>query len=196
MNILTIEDPVEYQLPDIGQIQVRPKLGLTFAEGLRHILRQDPDVILVGEIRDRETADIAVRAALTGHLVLSTLHTNDAPSALVRLADIGIQPYLIASALYGVIAQRLVRTVSTQGQEAGEDGYAGRTGIYEWFEVTEEVRQSLRSGDVETDRLRSLHARQSGGRMRDDAAAKVRAGRTTEEEVRRVLGVPSAEPRA
>jgi general secretion pathway protein E len=108
-NILTIEDPIEYQLDNIGQIQVKPKIGLTFSSGLRHILRQDPDVILVGETRDTETAEIAIRAALTGHLVFTTLHTNDAPSAIVRLTDMGIAPYLIASSLRGVLAQRLVR---------------------------------------------------------------------------------------
>lgn len=108
-NILTVEDPVEYRLPDIGQIQVKPKIGLTFAAGLRHILRQDPDVILVGETRDAETAEIAVRAALTGHLVFTTLHTNDAPSAVARLVDMGVERYLLASCLRGVLAQRLVR---------------------------------------------------------------------------------------
>ena len=108
-NILTVEDPVEYRLPNIGQIQVKPKIGLTFAAGLRHILRQDPDVILVGETRDSETAEIAVRAALTGHLVFTTLHTNDAPSAVARLADMGVEGYLLASCLRGVLAQRLVR---------------------------------------------------------------------------------------
>lgn len=113
LNILTIEDPIEYQLPDIGQIQVKPKIGLTFASGLRHILRQDPDVILVGEIRDLETAEIAIRASLTGHLVFSTLHTNDAPSSVTRLADMGIEPYLIAVSLRAVLAQRLVRRLCT-----------------------------------------------------------------------------------
>lgn len=108
-NILTIEDPVEYRLPSIGQIQVKPKIGLTFASGLRHILRQDPDVVLVGETRDAETAEIAIRASLTGHLVFTTLHTNDAPSAMMRLVDMGIEPYLLASCLRGVLAQRLVR---------------------------------------------------------------------------------------
>ena len=110
-NILTIEDPIEYRLPGIGQIQVKPKIGLTFASGLRHILRQDPDVVLVGETRDSETAEIAVRAALTGHLVFTTLHTNDAPSAIMRLVDMGIEPYLLASCLRGVLGQRLVRTL-------------------------------------------------------------------------------------
>jgi len=109
INILTVEDPIEYQLPDIGQIQVKPKIGLTFASGLRHILRQDPDVILVGEIRDLETAEIAIRASLTGHLVFSTLHTNDAPSAITRMTDMGIPPYLCAASLRAVMAQRLVR---------------------------------------------------------------------------------------
>lgn len=108
-NIITIENPIEYQLPDIGQIQVKPKIGLTFASGLRHILRQDPDIILVGETRDLETADIAVRASLTGHLVLTTLHTNDAAGAVLRMVDMGIEPYLLASCLRGVLAQRLVR---------------------------------------------------------------------------------------
>jgi len=108
-NILTIEDPIEYQLPDIGQIQVKPKIGLTFANGLRHVLRQDPDVVLVGEMRDMETAEIAIRASLTGHLVFTTLHTNDAPGAVVRLVDMGVEPYLLASCLKGVLAQRLVR---------------------------------------------------------------------------------------
>lgn len=108
-NIMTIEDPIEYRLPSIGQIQVKPKIGLTFANGLRHILRQDPDVVLVGETRDSETAEIAVRSSLTGHLVFTTLHTNDAPSAVMRLVDMGIEPYLLASCLRGVLAQRLVR---------------------------------------------------------------------------------------
>jgi general secretion pathway protein E len=108
-NIMTIEDPIEYQLPDIGQIQVKPKIGLTFAQGLRHILRQDPDIVLVGETRDRETADIAVRASLTGHLVFTTLHTNDAAGTVSRLVDLGVEPYLLASCLRGAMAQRLVR---------------------------------------------------------------------------------------
>ena len=108
-NILTIEDPIEYQLPNIGQIQVQPKIGITFANGLRHILRQDPDVILVGEIRDLETAEIAVRSSLTGHLVFSTLHTNDTSSAIIRMMDMGVEPYLLASSLRGIMAQRLVR---------------------------------------------------------------------------------------
>jgi type II secretory ATPase GspE/PulE/Tfp pilus assembly ATPase PilB-like protein len=111
INILTVEDPVEYQVAGIGQIQVRPQIGLTFANGLRSIVRQDPDVIMIGEIRDYETAEIAIQAALTGHLVFSTLHTNDAPSAITRLLDMGVEPYLVASSLVGTVAQRLVRRV-------------------------------------------------------------------------------------
>ncbi len=117
LNILTIEDPIEYQLPDIGQIQVKPKIGLTFASGLRHILRQDPDVILVGETRDQETAEIAIRAALTGHLVFTTLHTNDAIASIVRLVDMGVEPFLISSCLEGVLAQRLVRQLCSECKE-------------------------------------------------------------------------------
>jgi type II secretory ATPase GspE/PulE/Tfp pilus assembly ATPase PilB-like protein len=113
-KVITIEDPVEYQIDGVNQIHVNPQIGLRFAAGLRHIVRQDPDVIMVGEIRDRETADIAIRAALTGHLVLSTLHTNDAPSAITRLADMGVEPYLLTSSLVAVLAQRLVRVNCAQ----------------------------------------------------------------------------------
>jgi general secretion pathway protein E len=111
LNIITVEDPVEYQLPGVGQIAVNPKVGLTFASGLRSILRQDPDVVMVGEIRDRETAEIAINASLTGHLVLSTIHTNDAPGAVTRLVDMGVEPFLVSSSLVGILAQRLIRTV-------------------------------------------------------------------------------------
>ena len=120
-KIITIEDPVEYQMDGINQIHVNPQIGLTFAAGLRHIVRQDPDVIMVGEIRDRETADIAIRAALTGHLVFSTLHTNDAPSAITRLTDMGVENYLITSSLVAVLAQRLVRVICKEcKQPAGK----------------------------------------------------------------------------
>ena len=124
INIMTIEDPVEYQLPGINQIQVNPKSGLTFARGLRSILRQDPDIIMIGEIRDLETAKTAIQSAMTGHLVFSTLHTNDAPSAVNRLMDMGIEHYLVESSVLGVVAQRLVR-------KSSPEGYQGRTGIYE-----------------------------------------------------------------
>src|SRR5690606_33922932 len=118
LRIVTVEDPIEYEVPGANQIQVRPEIGLTFASALRHILRQDPDVIMVGEVRDRETADIAIRASLTGHLVFTTLHTNDAPGAITRLIDMGIEPFLIASAIELVIAQRLVRRLCPQCSQA------------------------------------------------------------------------------
>jgi len=117
-NILTVEDPVEYQLPRVNQVQVNPKAGLTFANGLRSFLRQDPDIIMVGEIRDKETAEIAIQASLTGHLVLSTIHTNDAPSAATRLVDMGVEPFLISSSVIGVLAQRLARTICAHCKEA------------------------------------------------------------------------------
>jgi general secretion pathway protein E len=130
-NILTVEDPVEYQLPGIGQMQVRPKIDLTFANCLRHILRQDPDVIMIGEIRDRETAEIAIQASLTGHLVLSTLHTNDSASAVTRLIDMGIEPYLISSTVVGVMAQRLVRMICP----ACKQPYKPQDGMVSWNEL-------------------------------------------------------------
>lgn len=130
-NILTVEDPVEYQLPGIGQMQVRPKIDLTFANCLRHILRQDPDIIMIGEIRDRETAEIAIQASLTGHLVLSTLHTNDAASAVTRLTDMGIEPYLISSTVVGVMAQRLVRVICPDCKQP----YHPQEGTVSWSEL-------------------------------------------------------------
>jgi type II secretory ATPase GspE/PulE/Tfp pilus assembly ATPase PilB-like protein len=128
-NILTIEDPVEYQVPGISQVQVRPGIGLTFASGLRSFLRQDPDVIMVGEIRDHETAEIAIHAALTGHLVFSTLHTNDASGAVTRLLDMGVEPYLAASSLMGVIAQRLLRRVCSNCSEPFDPSYEHLVGL-------------------------------------------------------------------
>src|SRR2546430_5008637 len=126
-KIITVEDPVEYQLKGVNQIHVKPKIGLTFATGLRHIVRQDPDVILIGEIRDLETAEIAIQAALTGHLVFSTLHTNDAPGAITRLQDMGVEPYLVASVLEGVLAQRLPRGSCPPCPLAGPPGAADPT---------------------------------------------------------------------
>lgn len=185
-NILTVEDPVEYRLASIGQIQVKPKIGLTFASGLRHILRQDPDVILVGETRDSETAEIAVRAALTGHLVFTTLHTNDAPSVVARLEDMGVEPYLLASCLRGVLAQRLVRRLcplcrrvameppagalgealrregasptlyEAVGCEACLEGYRGRVGLFEYMGVTAVVADSIRRGQLDATTLREV----------------------------------------
>ena len=164
-KIITIEDPVEYQMDGINQIHVNPQIGLTFAAGLRHIVRQDPDVIMVGEIRDRETADIAIRSALTGHLVFSTLHTNDAPSAITRLMDMGVENYLVTSSLVAVLAQRLVRLICANCKRAagtamtpfGEEietfhgrgcaachgsGYKARVGIFELMDLNDEMRAS------------------------------------------------------
>jgi type II secretion system protein E len=214
-KIITIEDPVEYQLSGVNQIAVKPKIGLSFANGLRHIVRQDPDVIMVGEIRDLETAEIAVQAALTGHLVFSTLHTNDAPGAVARLQDMGVEPYLIASVLNGVLAQRLVRRVCAKcgvryypdpgdllafgvpdvgdaelvrgkGCEAcRKTGYRGRTGIYELFPITEEVR-SLILRRAPTGQIRRHAVEHGMVALREDGWAKARAGLTTVEEVLRV----------
>src|SRR5215471_10803440 len=214
-KIITIEDPVEYQLRGVNQIAVRPKIGLTFAGGLRHIVRQDPDVIMVGEIRDFETAEIAVHAALTGHLVFSTLHTNDAPGAITRLQDMGVEPYLIASVLSGVLAQRLVRRIcphcrvldvpdpadllaigvtAPNGVDlfrgAGCDacrktGYKGRVGIYELFLISEEVR-SLILHKASTGEIRRLAVERGMVTLREDAWAKARAGLTTVDEILRV----------
>jgi len=214
-KIITIEDPVEYQLMGVNQIPVNPKIGLTFANGLRHIVRQDPDVIMVGEIRDLETAEIAIQAALTGHLVFSTLHTNDAASAATRLEDMGAEPYLVSSVLAGVLAQRLVRRVceqcrslyapdpadllaigitDTQGValSRGEGcsacrgtGYRGRTGIYELLRVTEEVR-SLILRKAPAGALRR-HAAEAGmATLAADGWSKARDGITTVEEIVRV----------
>lgn len=209
-NILTIEDPIEYQIANIGQIQVKPKIGLTFASGLRHILRQDPDVILVGEIRDQETAEIAVRAALTGHLVFSTLHTNDAASAVVRLSDMGVQNYLIGSSVRAILAQRLVRRLcpscrkpSTSsdallrgrscyepvGCDACIQGYRGRVGLYELLVIGPEEQDEIRTS-IDSSSLRDL-ARRQGASMMHDALEKVVAGMTSLDEVRRVLEATS-----
>jgi general secretion pathway protein E len=207
-KIITIEDPVEYQMDGINQIHVNPQIGLTFAAGLRHIVRQDPDVIMVGEIRDRETADIAIRAALTGHLVFSTLHTNDAPSAITRLTDMGMENYLITSSLVAVLAQRLVRlicshcrvsagsAVSPEG-ERGEawrgagceacngSGYTGRVGVFEMMEVDDEVR-TLVMGNANASALAQAARRHGMRNLREDGWRKVRDGRTTVDEVMRV----------
>ncbi|MFN8542628.1 MAG: ATPase, T2SS/T4P/T4SS family [Candidatus Binatia bacterium] len=189
-NILTIEDPVEYQLDGVGQMQVHPRIGLTFAAGLRAVLRQDPDVILVGEIRDRETVEIAMQAALTGHLVFSTLHTNDAASAVTRLLDMGVEPYLIASSVAGIVAQRLVRRLCTACAGLGcpacrQTGLRGRTGIYELLRMDDALRALVMTrADATTIRR---HATEAGMRpLLEDGLAKARAGVTTEAEVLRV----------
>ena len=214
-KIITIEDPIEYQLRGVNQIQVSEKAGLTFARGLRSILRHDPDVILVGEIRDKETAQIAVQASLTGHLVFSTLHTNDAPGALTRLVDMGVEPYLVASSLEAVLAQRLVRVLCphckqedttpaaqvfrTQNgwpadtkifrafgcRECRSTGYHGRRAIFEWMDADNEIR-SLVLHNRSSDEIR-VAARRGGMRsLAEDGWRLVRAGTTTPEEILRV----------
>ena len=214
-KIITIEDPIEYQLHGINQIQVSRKAGLTFARGLRSILRHDPDIILVGEIRDLETAEIAIQASLTGHLVFSTLHTNDAPTALTRLVDMGIEPYLVASSLEAVVAQRLVRVICTDckqklsasdieplGRRFGDElagtlykgqgcrrcqgtGYRGRIGIFEMMVVTDEIRSLILENASPRD-LRRVSAKQGMTSLRDDGFRHLLEGRTTVEEVIRV----------
>lgn len=198
-NVLTVEDPVEYELPGIGQTQVNPKIELTFAKALRAILRQDPDVIMIGEIRDFETAQIAIQASLTGHLVLATLHTNDAPSAVTRLTDMGVEPFLLSSSLLGVLAQRLVRKLCVHCkrpdeagryhpvgcEECGHTGYKGRTGVYELMIADERVRALIHAKASESQVLKA--AEQGGLRsMREDGERLVAEGITSLEEVLRV----------
>src|SRR4051794_32767971 len=207
-KIITIEDPVEYQMDGINQIHVNPQIGLTFASGLRHIVRQDPDVIMIGEIRDRETADIAIRAALTGHFVYSTLHTNDAPSAITRLTDMGVENFLMSSSLVAVLAQRLVRTICPGCRvSAGErmtpygelietfrgagcaecfgTGYIGRKGIFELMELNEEIRKKIMAGE-DAVQLTSAAKRNGMRALREDGWLKVQDGVTTPDEVLRV----------
>ncbi|MHC4539255.1 MAG: GspE/PulE family protein [Planctomycetota bacterium] len=218
LNISTVEDPVEYELDFCNQVQVSEKIGLDFATCLRSLLRQDPDVIMIGEIRDNETARIAVQAALTGHLVLSTLHTNDAAASITRLVDIGIEPYLIAASLNAVLAQRLVRKVCPnckQTTEVSEDirqyveragvqadqifrgagcdecrgsGYVGRVGIYEMLVIDEQFRDTINRDPSASGMRRVFH--ESGRRsLFDDGIVKVKQGLTTIEEVLRVTEV-------
>jgi len=198
-NVLTVEDPVEYELAGIGQTQVNPKIDLTFAKALRAILRQDPDVIMIGEIRDFETAQIAIQASLTGHLVLATLHTNDAPSAVTRLTDMGVEPFLLSSSLLGVLAQRLVRKLCPVCKKAdakgryhpvgcaacGQTGYKGRTGVYELMVADDKVRSLIHSRAAESQLF--VAAEQGGLRsMREDGERLVSEGVTSPEEVMRV----------
>ncbi|HUT54149.1 MAG TPA: type II secretion system ATPase GspE [bacterium] len=213
-NIITIEDPVEYQMEGIGQIHVNPKINLTFANGLRSIVRQDPDVILVGEIRDAETAEIAIQASLTGHLVFSTLHTNDAPSSITRLVDMGIEPFLISSSLLAIIAQRLIRTLcetckvpdqpdlktfelleikdhnhaffKPQGCPAClQTGFTGRSAVYEMLTIDDVIREMI-NRNADSNAIKKV-ARQRGMRsLREDAARKAMNGRTSLSEVVRV----------
>ncbi len=189
-NIMTVEDPIEYELPGVGQTQVNPRIELTFAKALRAILRQDPDVIMIGEIRDFETAQIAIQASLTGHLVLATLHTNDAASAITRLTDMGVEPFLLSSSLLGVLAQRLVRKTCTdcQGQGCpgcGQTGYAGRTGIFELLVASNEIRAQIHNQTAEAD-IRATALAQGMALMRDDGQHLVDGGITSAEELLRV----------
>jgi len=217
-NIITVEDPVEYELPLIRQTQINPKAGLTFATGLRSILRQDPNVIMIGEIRDSETADIAIQSALTGHLVFSTLHTNDAAGALTRLIDMGIEPFLISSSIIGVLAQRLVRIICSkckteitpspeilkslaleketgikfyQGKgcpQCKEKGYQGRIGMFELLVVNEEIRKLIIS-KASSDAIKQKAIASGMTTLKDDGIKKVKAGLTTLEEVIRLTHI-------
>lgn len=195
-KIITIEDPVEYKMPGLCQMQVNSKIGVTFASGLRSIVRQDPDIVLVGEIRDRETADIAINAALTGHLVLSTLHTNDAVGAVTRLIDMGMEGFLVASALEGVLSQRLVRKICTvcHGTGASDSGgkcrhcngagFKGRCGIFELFRMNDDIRQAVNK-NVPSSELERLAIANGMVTLREDGIAKVNAGITTAAELAR-----------
>ena len=198
-NVVTLEDPVEYRVPGVSQVQVRPQAGLGFPEALRSVLRQDPDVVMVGEIRDRETAEIAMAAAVTGHLVLSTIHTIDAPGAITRLLHMGVPPFLVAGGLSGVVAQRLVRQTCPDCGGRGSsacgrctDGYTGRTGVFQVLAMNDALREQVVRGSA-VSVLRRL-ARESGmGSMSDDARRKVAEGVTSPHEVSRVLqGDPGA----
>ena len=189
-NIITIEDPIEYHLPGIRQMQVNPKVGLKFSTGLRSILRQDPDIIMVGEIRDLETAEIAVQAALTGHLVFSTLHTNDAPGAITRLVDMGVEPFLLSSSIIGVLAQRLVRTICKECKGKGckncmDSGFKGRTGVFELMLPNEEIKE-LTTAKVSVDEIRKAAIKSGMQLLGEDGKQKVKKGITTKEEVMRV----------
>ena len=215
VNILTVEDPVEYQLDMVNQIQVHEQVGLTFARALRSILRQDPDIIMVGEIRDQETARVAVQAALTGHLVLATLHTNDAPGSVARLSDMGIETYLLSSALNGAVAQRLARTIcpscaskyypseqvlgdaglldhvgrafrkGTGCRQCHDSGFQGRCGVYEVMEVTPALRRMIHHRKP-THELREQIARSGGLTLREEGVLLAIGGRTSLEEIMRV----------
>lgn len=218
IKAITVEDPVEYHVGGVNQIQVNQQVGLTFAAGLRSILRHDPDVVMIGEIRDKETAETAIQASLTGHLVFSTLHTNDAPGAMTRLLDMGVEPFLVSSSVEGVLAQRLVRRVCqhcaqpytpeatdlppgfdlgagqqlTRGagcRECRQSGYRGRIGIYELMRSSDRLRDDIMHGRSAGDIAR--HALEDGvlARMQQDGFAKAKAGKTTIAEVMRVLTV-------
>jgi general secretion pathway protein E len=214
-KIITVEDPIEYQLKGVNQIQVKSQIGLNFATTLRHIVRQDPDVIMIGEIRDLETAEIAIQSALTGHLVFSTLHTNDAPSAITRLLDMGVENFLLSSTVRGILAQRLLRRICPECKEvdkSGTDeeefkalgmvrdvllykgsgceacshtGFYGRTGIFEMLIIDDEIRKLILAS-ADANQIRAV-ARQRGMRtLLEDGIKKITAGETTLNEVFRV----------
>ncbi len=197
-NIMTVEDPIEYELEGIGQTQVNPRIEMTFGKALRAILRQDPDIIMIGEIRDLETAEIAVQASLTGHLVLATLHTNDSAAAVTRLLDMGIEPFLLSSSLLGVVAQRLVRTLCPHCKQydgkswhevgcdkCGRTGYQGRVGVYELLLVTDEIRAQIYNQASEAD-IRATAQKNGMRTMREDGERWLKDGITTEAELLRV----------
>jgi type IV pilus assembly protein PilB len=220
VNIITVEDPVEYTMNGINQVSVNEKAGLTFASGLRSILRQDPDIIMIGEIRDEETAEIATRAAITGHLVLSTLHTNDAPSSIARLVDMGVKPYLVSTSVVGVIAQRLVRKICNNCKEEyeaseyekeifGQDvnktlilhkgkgcgycnntGYSGRIGIYEIMEMTRKHREAINAG-ANSDIIRDISIQNGMTTLESECKDLVLKGRTTIEELATIVSLGS-----
>jgi len=191
-NVVSLEDPIEYRVEGVNQVQVNPRSGLTFPTALRALLRQDPDVIMVGEIRDCETAEIAMSAAITGHLVLSSIHTIDAPSGITRLLQMGVPPHLVAGGLTGIVAQRLVRRrcSACRGNALGcadcHEGYRGRTGVFQLLTVTEALRESIARG-VDTGEIRRRAEEAGMGTMAEDARRKVTEGVTTPHEVARVL---------
>jgi len=200
-NIMTVEDPIEYELAGVGQTQVNPKIDLTFAKALRAILRQDPDIIMIGEIRDFETAQIAIQASLTGHLVLATLHTNDASSAVTRLTDMGVEPFLLSSSLLGVLAQRLVRKLCPHCKQitnflkteyhpvgcaqCGQTGYSGRSGVFELLVTDDAIRAQIYSRASDAD-IRAAAIASGMVLMREDGERLVHAGITSREELLRV----------
>jgi type II secretory ATPase GspE/PulE/Tfp pilus assembly ATPase PilB-like protein len=211
VNIITVEDPIEYALPGVAQIQVNEKAGVTFAAALRSILRQDPDIVMIGEMRDFDTAHIGVQASLTGHLVLSTLHTNDSIGAVIRLVDMGIEPYLAASCIIGTVAQRLARRLcphcrreaappammARQGLETAyapvgcskcnETGYRGRLGLYEQFVIDEEIQEAIAAG-VPASKLREIARKRDFKTLWEIGIDAVRSGKTSPEELTRVAG--------
>ena len=195
INIVTLEDPIEYRFPGVAQMAIDRKAGVDFPSGLRAILRQDPDVILVGEVRDRETAEIAMSAAVTGHLVLTTIHTVDAPSAIVRLLEMGVPPFLVAGGLAGVVAQRLLRRLCSRCTGRGDEdcsvctnGYRGRSGVFEVLVVDDEIRTAVSTGASITS-LRTLARRNGMGSMARDSMRQVAEGVTTPHEAGRIIAL-------